>query len=196
MKNKNLIQNLLFNFNLFSAKQPEKQPGFFTTYYVLARRADYYIVNPYAITETLSRVFILMSGMAQEDKNYSKWIFSFDVKYTNLSKWFGWVTDSSIYAKLSRNLAIISKNGIVLGVKGSLATYTFINFIGVDLAFIVSSTGSRGRAGLLTQKAIMTIGFDGNSEWIYTYNLPGTKTIKSAIMYSRLFAILLNKWKL
>jgi hypothetical protein len=42
----------------------------------------------------------------------------------------------------------------------------------------------------------MTIGFDGNSEWLYTYNLPGTKTIKSAIMYSRLFAILLNKWKL
>jgi hypothetical protein len=43
-----------------------------------------------------------------------------------------------------------------------MVAYTFLSYIGVDLAFILSSQKSGGRAELLTQRALLTIGFDGS----------------------------------
>lgn len=68
---------------------------------------------------------------------------------------------ANVYARLSKNNAVISNGGLVLGVKGSMVAYTFLSYIGVDLAFILSSQSSGGRAELLTQRALLTVGFDG-----------------------------------
>lgn len=189
-----LFRTVMFNFNLFSGKQPERQPGFFTSYFVLARRANYFVVNPYAMADTFNRIFILLKGMSSDNNNFSKWVFAFNFKHAAIARWFGWATNSGIYARISRNLSIISKNGLIYSVKGILACYTFINFIGVDIAFVLSSRSSGGRAGMLTQKAILTIGFDGGEDWLYAYNLPGTRTLRSVMLYARLFSILLGKW--
>jgi len=43
-----------------------------------------------------------------------------------------------------------------------MVAYTFLTYIGIDLAFILSSKSSGGRAELLTQKSLLSIGFDGN----------------------------------
>jgi hypothetical protein len=42
-----------------------------------------------------------------------------------------------------------------------MVAYTFLSYIGVDVAFVLSSRASGGRAQLLTQRSLLTIGFDG-----------------------------------
>ncbi len=97
---------------------------------------------------------------------------------------------------LDRTLGIISKEGMIYSVSGILACYTFVNFVGVDLAFVLTSKSSSGRATLLTRKSMLTVGFDGHETPNYGYNMPGTRTLKSALMYSRMFTILLARWGL
>ena len=188
-------RTVFFNLNLFSEKNPDPQPGFFTTYFVLARRANYYVVNPYAMADVFNKIHILLKGMSNDYPNYSKWVFAFNIKHAAVARWFGWSTNSSVYAQLDRVTSVVSKGGLICSVKGILSCYTFINFIGVDLAFVLSSRSSGGRAAMLTQKSILTIGFDGQEAWQYAYNLPGTRTLRSVLLYSRLFSLLLNKWQ-
>lgn len=191
---KDFINHIQNSFILFSSKRLEKNLSTYKTYYILGRRANYYIVNPHAVTEILNRIFILVRGIASETKNFSKWVFSFHIKHTQIARWFGWTIGASTYSRLSKNNGIISNNGIILGVRGSMVAYTFLSYIGVDLAFILSSQKSGGRAELLTQRALLTIGFDGSDVWNYAYNLPGVKSTRSVILYSRIFTIIL--WKL
>ena len=66
------LKTIFFNLNLFSGTQPELQPGFFTTYFVLARRANYYVVNPFAMAEIFNKIYILLKGMSNDYPNYSK----------------------------------------------------------------------------------------------------------------------------
>lgn len=196
LQNKRDLKTIFFNLNLFSGDNPETKVGFFTTYFVLARRANQYVVNPFAMSDTFNKIYILLKGMAAEYDGYSKWVFAFNIKHAAVARWFGWSTNSSVYAQLDRLTSIVSKDGLICSVKGILSCYTFINFIGVDLAFILSSRSSGGRAAMLTQKSILTIGFDGHEAWQYGYNLPGTRTLRSVLLYSRLFSLLLNKWVL
>ena len=192
MLNTQIFRNIFFNFALFGAKQPFGQ-GFFQTHYILVRRADHFIVNPHAIADTINRIFILLKGIRADAPEYSKWVFALNPKYAPIARWFGWSTNSGIYAIIDRTLGVISKCGIIYGVEGILACYTFINFIGVDLAFVLTSRSTGGRAGLLTKKSLLTIGFDGHEIGGYGINLPGTRGYRSALLYSRLFNMLLTK---
>lgn len=182
------------SFTLFSSKRLEKNLATYKTYFILGRRANYYIVNPHAVAEALNRIFILVRGISAEVKHFSKWVFSFQLKHAQVARWFGWTTGSGIYCRLSKNNGIISNSGLILGVKGSMVAYTFLAYIGVDVAFILSSQHSGGRAELLTQRALLTIGFDGSDVWNYAYNLPGIRSTRSVILYARIFTLIL--WKL
>jgi hypothetical protein len=42
-----------------------------------------------------------------------------------------------------------------------MVVYTFLSYVGVDLAFVLSSKDGGGRAEMLTQKSLLAIGFDG-----------------------------------
>jgi hypothetical protein len=46
---------------------------------------------------------------------------------------------------------------------------------------------------MLTQKSLLAIGFDGTDVWTYAYNMPGVKSIRSVVLYSRIFSLLLSK---
>jgi hypothetical protein len=69
---KDFINHIQNSFILFSSKRLEKNLSTYKTYYILGRRANYYIVNPHAVTEILNRIFILVRGIASETKNFSK----------------------------------------------------------------------------------------------------------------------------
>lgn len=187
------FNELMLSFSLLGSQKLDKNLAVFVNYFVLGRRGDFYIVNPYAVTQTLTRIFTLLKNIVLENKKFQKWVFSFIIKHAALCRWFGWVSGTAVYAKLTKNNAIISNVGIVLAVKGSMAAYTFLSYIGIDVAFVLSSKSSGGKAELLTSRSILTIGFDGTSVWTYAYNLPGTRNLKSAILYSRIFSIILTK---
>lgn len=190
---KSIYSELLTSFTLFSSKKVEKNLAIYKTYFILGRRANYCIVNPYAVVETLNKIFILFRGISTENRHFSKWIFSFQLKHAPIARWFGWTLGSGVYSRLSKNNGIISNNGLILAVKGSMVAYTFLTYIGVDIAFVLSSKYSGGRAELLTQRAILTIGFDGSDVWNYAYNLPGIRSTKSVILYVRIFVMILSK---
>ena len=194
MKISGLAKNsIYFNFNLFSHETPYVQPGFFINYYIIARRAHYSIVNPFSVSDTISRFFLVLKSIKGENKDFSMWVFSFYFKHTSLALWFSWSIGASLYARLDRNLAVISNNGQIISAAGMLATRMFMNFIGVDVAFVLSSKKDGGRASLLTKRSILTIGFDGSVNWTYAFVLPGTKSTKTALLYSRIFNILISK---
>jgi hypothetical protein len=44
----------------------------FTNYYILGQRASYFLVNPYAVADTLNRIFILIKGITVENNLYQK----------------------------------------------------------------------------------------------------------------------------
>jgi len=195
--NKKLNTNKIFTyFNLLSSKKDENNLSIFSNYYLIGRRASYYIINPFAVNTAISRIFILLKEMHSEGKggrHIQKWILSFNPKHAGICRWFGWSIGASIFAKLTKNYGILSNGGIVLGISGSLVTYTFTSYIGIDLAFILSSKSSGGRAALITQKSIITVGFDASDSLTYAYNLPGIRSYRSIILYSRIFSFLLNK---
>ena len=86
----NEFENFVYNsFILFSSKRLEKNLSTYKTYFILGRRANYYIVNPHAVTDMLNRIFILVRGISSEIKNFSKWIFSFHLKHAQIARWFG-----------------------------------------------------------------------------------------------------------
>lgn len=190
---KKIFNEVLRTFALFSSKKLEKNLAIYKTYFILGRRANYYIINPSAVVEALNRIFILIKGISSESRNFSKWVFSFQLKHAPVARWFGWTMGSSVYSRLSKNHGIISNNGIILAVKGSMVAYTFLTYIGVDVAFVLSSQNSGGRAELITQRAILTIGFDGTDVWNYAYNLPGVRSTRSVILYARIFVMILGK---
>lgn len=179
---------------MLSSNKVDANWAVFSNYYVLGRRGSQYFVNPVAVTLILSRIYILLKNIILENQKFQKWVFSFIVKHAAVCRWFGWVTGSSIYANLVKNNAIISNSGLIVAVKGSLAAYTFLSYIGVDIAFVLSSKSSGGRAELLTTRSVLTIGFDGTDVWTYGYNLPGTRTLKSAVLYSRVFSLILSRF--
>lgn len=148
------------------------------------------------MADTFNRIFILLKGMRADNPDYSKWVFALNPKFAPLARWFGWSTKSSIYAMVDRISGIISREGMIYAVTGILACYTFANFVGVDLAFVLSSRGSNSKATLLTRKSMLTIGFDGHENPNYGFNMPGTRTFHSALVYSRLFSLILTKWGL
>lgn len=193
-----LLKKKIFNeiartFTLLSSKKLEKNLSIYKTYFILGRRANYFIINPNAVVEALNRIFILIKGISSESKNFSKWVFSFQLKHAPVARWFGWTSGSSVYSRLSKNHGIISNNGIILAVRGSMVTYSFLTYIGVDMAFVLSSQNSGGRAELITQRAVLTVGFDGTDVWNYAYNLPGTRSTRSVILYARIFVMILAK---
>jgi len=193
LKKSGVYDELLTSFTLFSSKRVERNLAFYKTYFILGRRANYAIVNPHAVVEALNRIFILFRGISAENRHFSKWVFSFQLKHAPVARWFGWTLGGGVYSRLSKNNGIISNNGLILGVKGSMVAYTFLTYIGVDIAFVLSSKNSGGRAELLTQRAILTIGFDGSEVWNYAYNLPGIRSTKSVILYARIFTMILSK---
>lgn len=178
---------------MLTSIKESKNISIFKNFYILGQRSSYFIVNPYAISNTLNRIFILIRSIILENKKYTKWVFSFNIKHTTICRWFGWATGSSIFAKLSKNNALISNGGILINIKSSMVAYTFLTYIGIDLAFILSSKSSGGRAELLTQKSLLSIGFDGNDVWTYAYNLPGVRSTRSVVLYSRIFSMLFLK---
>jgi len=120
-------------------------------------------------------------------------VFSFTIKHASISRWFGWSIGANIFSRLSKNNGFISNGGILLYIKSSMVVYTFLSYIGVDLAFVLSSKDSGGRSEMLTQKSLLAIGFDGIDVWTYTYNMPGVKSIRSVVLYSRIFSLLFSK---
>lgn len=184
---------MLLSFSMLSSQKFEKNWSVFSNYYVLGRRGSYYFVNPIAVTSVLCKIYILLKNVILENQKFQKWVFSFILKHAAVCRWFGWITGSGIYANLVKNNAIISNSGLVFIVRGSMAAYTFLSYIGVDIAFVLSSKSSGGRAELLTSRSVLTIGFDGTDVWTYGYNLPGTRTLKSAVLYSRIFSLILPK---
>lgn len=184
---------VFLTFNLLTSYKDTKGISVFQNYYVLGQRSSYYIVNPYAIANTLSRIFILIKGILCENKKYSRWVFSFNVRHASVCRWFGWSIGASIFAKLAKNNGIISNGGMIMHIKSSMVVYTFLSYIGMDLAFVLSSKCSGGRAELLTQKSLMVIGFDGTDVWTYAYNLPGVRSTRSVLLYSRIFSMLFLK---
>lgn len=77
------------SFNLFSSKKLEKNLSIYKTFYILGRRANYYLINPCAVVETLNRIFILIRAVSTENKNFSKWVFSFHLRHAPVCRWFG-----------------------------------------------------------------------------------------------------------
>lgn len=190
---KELWKGVFLSFNMLTSHKNTKGISIFTNYYILGQRSSYYLINPYAVANTLSRIFILIKGMLCENKEYSRWVFSFNVKHAAICRWFGWSVGASIFARLSKNNGIISNGGLLMFVKSSMVAYTFLSYIGMDLAFVLSSKSSGGRAELLTQKSLMTIGFDGNDVWSYAFSLPGVRSTRSVVLYARIFSMLLLK---
>lgn len=184
---------VLISFNLLSSHKDAKSIVVFTNYYVVALRSGYYIVNPFAIADTLSRIFILIRGIVCENPKFQKWVFSFNVKHSGIGRWFSWSIGAGLFARLTKNNGFVSNGGIILHIKSSMVVYTFLSYIGMDLAFVLSSRNSGGRAEMLTQKSLLAVGFDGNDVWTYAYNMPGVRSTRSVILYSRIFSLLFAK---
>lgn len=189
----NLWSKVFLSFNLLASYKDAKSRVVFSNYYVLGQRSCYYIVNPFAVGDTLNRIFILIRGMSGENPNFQKWVFSFNVKHTPVGRWFAWSIGASLFARLSKNNGFISNGGIILHIKSSMVVYTFLSYIGLDLAFVLSSKNSGGRAEMFTQKSLLAIGFDGNDVWTYAYNMPGVRSVRSVVLYSRIFSLLFLK---
>lgn len=192
-QNLKLWSSIFMSFNLLTSHKDAKSMVVFSNFYVLGQRSSYYIVNPFAVSDTLNRIFILIKGVVTENKKYQRWVFSFNIKHASIARWFGWSIGAGVFARLSKNNGIISNGGILMHIKSSMVVYTFLSYIGVDLAFVLSSRKSGGRAEMLTQKSLLAIGFDGNDVWTYAYNMPGVRSTRSIILYSRIFSLLFLK---
>jgi len=193
MPNISKWNNILLAFNLLTSEKIEKRMIVFTNYYILGQRASYFLVNPYAVADTLNRIFILIKGITVENNLYQKWVFSFTIRHAPVSRWFGWTIGANVFSRLSKNNGFISNGGMLLYIRSSMVVYTFLSYVGVDLAFVLSSKDGGGRAEMLTQKSLLAIGFDGTDVWTYAYNMPGVKSIRSVVLYSRIFSLLLSK---
>lgn len=184
---------VFLSFNILSSYKDAKNRAVFSNFYVLGQRSCYYIVNPFAVGETLNRIFILIRGIVEENPKYQKWVFSFNVRHAAIARWFGWSIGASVFSRLTKNNGFVSNGGLILHIKSSMVVYTFLSYIGMDLAFVLSSKNSGGRAEMLTQKSLLAIGFDGNDVWTYAYNMPGVRSVRSVVLYSRIFSMLFLK---
>ncbi len=183
----------LFSFGVFFTKLPQHNYGMcFENYYILARRGKFLVINPYALGDLCARLVTFFRQFAISTRKCSRWVFSFTTKFSMLARWFSWTTGSYVFARLSREVSLAGRGGQYLCLDGNMASYSFMNFIGVDVGFILSSRSSSGRASSLTDRGVLTIGFDGCLNPIYAYNCPGTRSTRSAVLYSRLFNLLLS----
>ena len=188
-----LWSKVFLSFNVLASYKDARSRVVFSNFYVLGQRSCYYIVNPFAVAETLNRIFILIKGIVEENPKFQKWVFSFNVRHAALGRWFGWAIGASVFARLTKNNGFVSNGGMLLHIKSSMVVYTFLSYIGMDLAFVLSSKNSGGRAEMLTQRSLLAIGFDGNDVWTYAYNMPGVRSVRSVVLYSRIFSMLFVK---
>jgi hypothetical protein len=63
------VKEVLLTFNLLSSKRVKRINSVFRTYYVLGRRAHYYLVNPNSVFDTFGRIFILFEGIRGKREN-------------------------------------------------------------------------------------------------------------------------------
>lgn len=182
----------IVNFGTFFVKLPTySYKTCYTNYYTLARRGKFLVINPFGLFDFFSRIVTFFKQFSYDRSRCNIWTFSFMTKYSTIARWFSWSTRSYVFSRLSREVSIAGKGGQYLCLDGNIASYSFMNFIGVDVAFVLTSQSSNGRASSLTDRGIITIGFDGCLNPIYAYSCPGTRSTRSALMYARFFNLLL-----
>lgn len=94
--------------------------------------------------------------------------------------------------QVDRNLVIFAVQERLYSVSSRYLSYSFLYYMGVDVAFVLTSFKDDDHFLDFQDRGIPTIGFDGgHNTATYTYGLPGGLNSSTVLIYTRVLVGLL-----
>ena len=88
--------------------------------------------------------------------------------------------------QVARQVTVFSVQGTLYILKSRYLSYSFLYFMGCDVAVVFTSFSDEDHFLDFKDKGIPTIGFDGgHNTGVYTYGLPGGLNDATILLYAR-----------